>query len=300
MPTAEHDGVSLVYDRIGPPDAPTVAFVSGLGYGRWMWHWQRERLESEYELIVWDNRGAGDSDAPEGPYSMSEMAGDLEAVLAAADRSSVHLVGASMGGMIAQQYALEYDRAASLSLLCTTHGGPAAEPIPDETKERMFSVPDDADERDGEDETLGHPRGVPPNRSSGGGRIQSDPVEEVVGVVRRVLQIDGILEVLVPREPIVESVIVGENPDPAVNRRGVRLRVVSEHGRRSGCRPDVVEEHIDGRGLAGAVRTEEPEDFPLLDGQVHVVDGEDIAAEPFRQSGGFDGSHALAPLRTVG
>ncbi|MFW5918835.1 MAG: alpha/beta fold hydrolase [Halanaeroarchaeum sp.] len=148
MPTAEHDGVSLVYDRSGPPDAPTIAFVSGLGYGRWMWNWQRERLESDYEVIVWDNRGAGDSDAPEGPYTIEEMAGDLEAVLAAADRSSVHLVGASMGGMIAQQYALEYDRATSLSLLCTTHGGEAAEPIPEETQHRMFSVPEDADERE--------------------------------------------------------------------------------------------------------------------------------------------------------
>lgn len=148
MPIAEHDGVSLVYDRIGPPNVPTVAFVSGLGYGRWMWNWQRDRLKSEYEVIVWDNRGAGDSDVPHGPYTVSEMAGDLEAVLSAADRSPVHIIGASMGGMIAQQYALEYDRVASLSLLCTTPGGDEAESIPAETQERMFSVPDDADERE--------------------------------------------------------------------------------------------------------------------------------------------------------
>lgn len=147
MPTVEHDGVTLVYESLGSPDAPTIAFISGLGYGRWMWNWQRERLQSEYELIVWDNRGTGDSDAPEGPYSMADMAGDLDAVLESADRSSVHLVGASMGGMIAQQYALEYDRAASLSLLCTTPGGEMSKPIPEETQERIFSVPDDADER---------------------------------------------------------------------------------------------------------------------------------------------------------
>ncbi|MFB6093892.1 MAG: alpha/beta fold hydrolase [Halanaeroarchaeum sp.] len=147
MPTAEHDGVTLDYDVAGPRDAPTVVFVPGLGYGRWMWYWQRERLRDEYEVLRLDNRGAGASDAPPGPYAMAQMAGDLEAVLADAGRSGVHLVGASMGGMIAQRYALEYDRVRSLSLLCTHHGGDEIEPIPEETRERMFSVPADADER---------------------------------------------------------------------------------------------------------------------------------------------------------
>ena len=111
-----------------------------------MWNWQRERL-TEYRTLVWDNRGTGDSDAPEGPYSIESMAGDLEAVLADAEVDRAHVVGASMGGMIAMQYALEYDRAATLSLLCTSHGGEEAVPTPEATQERMFDVPEEHDRR---------------------------------------------------------------------------------------------------------------------------------------------------------
>jgi len=155
MPYADNEGVSLYYEVDGgpedggPDDPETVALVEGLGYGRWMWNWQRDRLADEgYRVVVWDNRGAGDSDAPEGPYSIAEMASDLDAVLADAGIDRAHVVGASMGGMIAQQYALDYDRAESLGLLCTSHGGDEAYDVPPETQARMFDVPDDADERE--------------------------------------------------------------------------------------------------------------------------------------------------------
>jgi pimeloyl-ACP methyl ester carboxylesterase len=147
MPTATRDGVSLAYERDGPQAAPTVVFVEGLGYGRWMWRWQRRAL-SDYDTILPDNRGTGDSDAPEGPYTISEMAGDLAAVLDDAGVESAHVVGASMGGMIAQQFALEDGRADSLTLLCTTPGGPEAVPTPEETQQRLFDVPEEYDERE--------------------------------------------------------------------------------------------------------------------------------------------------------
>ena len=148
MPTAYNGDVSLSYDRAGPADAPTVVFVEGLGYGRWMWRWQRDPLSVIYDTIAFDNRGTGDSDCPPGPYTVTEMAADLDAVLADADVEEAHIVGASMGGMIAQRYALDFDRAASISLLCTTHGGAEAVPVPSETKQFMFDVPESADERE--------------------------------------------------------------------------------------------------------------------------------------------------------
>jgi pimeloyl-ACP methyl ester carboxylesterase len=164
---ADNDGVSIYYEVDGPagePDEaasdaasdagdtsdgspPTVVFVEGLGYGRWMWQWQADPLADEYRTVVVDNRGTGDSDVPEGPYTVEAMASDLEAVLADAGIESAHVVGASMGGMIAQRYAINYDRAASLALFCTSHGGESAVPTPPETRERMFGVPEDADER---------------------------------------------------------------------------------------------------------------------------------------------------------
>jgi 3-oxoadipate enol-lactonase len=147
MEYADSDGVRIAYERAGVPGGETVVLVEGLGYGRWMWNWQREGL-GEYDLLLPDNRGTGDSEVPEGPYTVPEMAADVEAVLADAGVDRAHLVGASMGGMIAQQYALEFDRAASLSLLCTSPGGPEEEPIPEATLERMFGVPEEYDERE--------------------------------------------------------------------------------------------------------------------------------------------------------
>ncbi|WP_132057462.1 alpha/beta fold hydrolase [Halorussus amylolyticus] len=158
MPYADNDGISLYYEVEEPSDAETnaaaadaeyVVLVEGLGYGRWMWRWQRDRLADEgFRVVVWDNRGTGDSDAPEGPYSVAEMASDLEAVLDDAGAERAHVVGASMGGMIAQQYALDYDRGESLALLCTSPGGEESHDVPAETQARMFDVPEDADERE--------------------------------------------------------------------------------------------------------------------------------------------------------
>ena len=147
MPTATNHGVRLPYERDGPTDAETVVFVEGLGYGRWMWRWQRRAL-SDYNTILPDNRGTGEADTPAGPYTVGEMAQDLAAVLDDAGVETAHVVGASMGGMIAQQFALEYGRADSLTLLCTTPGGPEAVPTPEETQRRIFDVPEDYDERE--------------------------------------------------------------------------------------------------------------------------------------------------------
>jgi len=168
MPQATRDGVSIYYERDesdGDGTAPVV-FVQGLGFGRWMWRWQREAVADRYDVIAPDNRGTGRSDVGLPPlvprlpgmlrglvllklagYSMSGLAADLEAVLDDAGIYNDHLVGASMGGMIAQRYAVEYTRAKSLTLCCTSHGGPDAAPVPEETQAHMFETPDGANER---------------------------------------------------------------------------------------------------------------------------------------------------------
>ncbi|WP_247003317.1 alpha/beta fold hydrolase [Halosolutus gelatinilyticus] len=170
MPRVSRDGVSIYYER-DEGDGTPVVLVQGLGYGRWMWRWQREALAGEYGVIAPDNRGTGRSDAGLPPlvprlprklraplsgklagYSIEGLAADLEAVLDDAGVFDAHLVGASLGGMIAQRYALEYSRAKTLTLLCTSHGGPDALPVPEETREHIFDVPKGASER----ETLRH------------------------------------------------------------------------------------------------------------------------------------------------
>lgn len=121
MPTATNDGVELYYETTG--DGPTVAFVGPVGYGAWCWSWLVDALGDRFERLVWDLRGTGRSDAPEGPYDVATLASDLEAVLHDHGAGNVHLVGAGLGGMVALQYALGGTRASTLTLLGTTADG---------------------------------------------------------------------------------------------------------------------------------------------------------------------------------
>lgn len=145
MAFATNDGVNLHYDVVGPPGGGVVAFVEGVSFGDWMWRWQRPAVADAFRTVVWDNRGTGQSDTPEGPYTATEMATDMEAVLDDAGVDAAHFVGASLGGMVALEYALDFDRVESLSLLCTGPGGEDAEPIPEATRDQMLHVPDGLD-----------------------------------------------------------------------------------------------------------------------------------------------------------
>jgi 3-oxoadipate enol-lactonase len=130
MPFANNQGIRIYWDEQGLGDP--VLLVMGLGWASNMWHRTRPLLATRFRTIAFDNRGAGRSDVPPGPYSMGAMACDVAAVLDAAGVESTHLVGASMGGMISQEFALQYpQRVRSLVLACTAPGGPhsvAAEP----------------------------------------------------------------------------------------------------------------------------------------------------------------------------
>lgn len=130
MPTAENDGVELYYEPAGSGE--TVAFVNDVGYGAWLWGWQHRAVAGPHEALVWDLRGTGRSDRPPGPYAVETLAADLEAVLSAHGTRSVHLVGAGLGGMVALEYALSHDRAATLALFGTAATGGDLAVDPDE------------------------------------------------------------------------------------------------------------------------------------------------------------------------
>src|SRR5580698_11262839 len=125
MPFADNQGTKIYWDEQGT-GAP-ILLIMGLGYPSAMWHRMRPALSASYRTIALDNRGAGRSDVPPGPYSIALMASDAAAVLDAAGVERAHVFGASMGGMIAQEFALQYpDRVHSLILGCTAAGGPNA------------------------------------------------------------------------------------------------------------------------------------------------------------------------------
>jgi pimeloyl-ACP methyl ester carboxylesterase len=90
-----------------------------------MWHRTTPLVSKHFRTILLDNRGVGRSDVPPGPYPIATMAADAAAVLDAAGVESADVYGVSMGGMIAQEFALQYpSRVRKLILGCTACGGP--------------------------------------------------------------------------------------------------------------------------------------------------------------------------------
>jgi pimeloyl-ACP methyl ester carboxylesterase len=116
MPTAHNGDVSLYYESAGTGDE-TVAFVGDVGLGAWQWAWQHRAVAGPFHTLVFDHRGVGQSDAPSGPYAVSTLAADVEAVLADAGVQSVHLVGRGLGGLVALDLAHGSGRVRSLTLL---------------------------------------------------------------------------------------------------------------------------------------------------------------------------------------
>jgi 3-oxoadipate enol-lactonase len=125
MPFLQNQGAKIYWDEQG--SGMPILLIMGLGYPSYLWHRMRPTLNEQYRTIVLDNRGSGQSDAPTGPYPIALMASDAAAALDAAGVKSAHVFGLSMGGMIAQEFALQYpERVRSLILGCTAPGGPNA------------------------------------------------------------------------------------------------------------------------------------------------------------------------------
>jgi 3-oxoadipate enol-lactonase len=125
MPFAENQGTRIYWEEEG--HGVPVLLIMGLGWASYLWHRTKPLVAKQYSAITLDNRGVGRSDVPAGPYPISLMASDAVAVLDAAGVDSAHVIGMSMGGMIAQEFALQYPkRVLSLILGCTASGGPHA------------------------------------------------------------------------------------------------------------------------------------------------------------------------------
>ena len=113
------NGIGIRYELEGPESAPVVAMSHSLAANVGMWEDQMPIL-GEYRVLRYDTRGHGGTDAPEGDYTLDQLADDLIALLDALGIDRAHFVGLSMGGMIGQTAALK-DPSRFLSLsLCDT------------------------------------------------------------------------------------------------------------------------------------------------------------------------------------
>jgi 3-oxoadipate enol-lactonase len=122
VPKARVGDINIYYEVYGK--GQTLALIMGLGGGLpWLFR-QIPIFSQQYQVVAFDNRGTGATDAPDIPYSMEMMAGDLRGLLVNIGADAAHIFGISMGGMIAQHFALLYpEKVKTLILGATTCGG---------------------------------------------------------------------------------------------------------------------------------------------------------------------------------
>lgn len=151
MPATTGNGITLEYETYGEPGSPPVLLIMGFGCQLTMWDpsFCRALADAGFSVICYDNRDVGlstwfDEAGPPDlaellagkatpPYSMSDMAADAAGLLDGLGLDSAHIVGVSMGGMIAQTFAIEYpERTRSLVSIMSTTGDPnVGQPRPD-------------------------------------------------------------------------------------------------------------------------------------------------------------------------
>lgn len=121
MPTLTANGIKIYYELHGPEDAPALVLNNGiLMNAASSWAFQTATLARHYYVVQYDCRGQGQSDHPDGLYTMALHADDLAALLDALGGARAHIAGISYGGEVAQAFALSYpDKVRSLILADT-------------------------------------------------------------------------------------------------------------------------------------------------------------------------------------
>ncbi len=169
MPSIQANGINIEYESFGSPDAPPVLLIMGLGGQLTLWPIELcETLVARgFRVIRYDNRDIGLSTKfdhagvpdmgalmmasftgkkPDAAYSLDDMAADGVGLLDALGIDRAHIVGASMGGMIAQLVAAHYpERTLSLTSIMSTTGNPAIPPARPEAMAVLTNRPATAD-----------------------------------------------------------------------------------------------------------------------------------------------------------
>jgi len=123
MPRQRVGDIEICYEVHG--NGPrTLVMIRGLGSNLLSWYEQIDEFARHFKTVVFDNRGAGRTDKPDAPYSIKQMADDTASLMDALGIARAALLGISMGGMIAQEFALHHqEKLACLILGCTHFGG---------------------------------------------------------------------------------------------------------------------------------------------------------------------------------
>lgn len=122
MPDAKIGDIQIHYEEYG--EGPPLIMILGLGQDTATWEFQVSDLSEHFRLILLDNRDSGKSSSCPETYTTENMAGDILGLMDHLGMARTHILGTSMGGMIAQQVALMApERVISLVLVSTTSWG---------------------------------------------------------------------------------------------------------------------------------------------------------------------------------
>ena len=123
MPRVSVNGLKLYYEIEG--EGAPVVLIPGFAAGRWIWFKQTGDLSRKFRVILFDPRGVSASDKPKGSQTIGLLADDVAHLLQRLRIERAHIVGASFGGFVAQEFALKYpSMTRKLVLCCTSFGGP--------------------------------------------------------------------------------------------------------------------------------------------------------------------------------
>jgi len=151
MPRATANGIEIEFETFGDPDAAPLLLIAGLGAQLLSWDEDFCRLLASrgFHVIRFDNRDAGRSTWMQDPYTLDDMAADAVGLLDALDIRAAHVVGASMGGFIAQLVALNHpERVLTLtSIMSGPNGEDQVRPTEEGTAVLMAPAPDTRDEQ---------------------------------------------------------------------------------------------------------------------------------------------------------
>lgn len=130
MPKAEVDDVEIYYETRG--EGSPLTLINGWGGSMDSWSPRMlDKLATQHLVITMDNRGTGRSDKPDTPYTMDTMAADTAGLLDAISIAKSHVMGFSMGGMVAQAVAINHPEKVSSLVLCGASTGGAHRVSPD-------------------------------------------------------------------------------------------------------------------------------------------------------------------------
>ena len=138
MSTVKVGDINMYYEVHGKGEP--LLLIAGLGLDLTTWRFQIPEFSKKYQVVAFDNRGVGRTDAPDEPYSIRMMADDAVGLMNALRIDRAHLLGISMGGFIAQEIAIKYPRRTKSLILAATTAAPATYPVSEHVVRAWFAA----------------------------------------------------------------------------------------------------------------------------------------------------------------